>query len=157
MAALERELCHDVFGGKDELLRPLLGAGESDSASLDRIVELLILSGRSPEHAVLMCIPPAWERSDLSPGEKAFFDYHSLLMRPWDGPAAVVFTDGRTVGAHLDRNGLRPLRYVLTAEGLLVLGSEIGMIDLGKAAIAEKGRLGPGEILSVDLEKAVSA
>ncbi len=151
LAALEREVMHAAFHGRDDLLRPLTDPGESDSASLDRIVELLVLAGRSPEHAALMCIPPAWEGSDLPPAVQAFFDYHSLLMRPWDGPAAVVFTDGMTVGAHLDRNGLRPLRYTLTGDGLLVVGSEIGMIDLGSRPILEKGRLGPGEILSVDL------
>jgi glutamate synthase (NADPH/NADH) large chain len=150
MAALEHEIGHEMFGDKNHLLRPLSDPEESDSASLDRIVELLILSGYSPEQAIMLCIPPAWEHSDMTGKEKAFFEYHSLLMRPWDGPAAVVFTDGRTVGAHLDRNGLRPLRYVLTKDGLLVLGSEIGMIDLGQRSIEEKGRLGPGEIMSVD-------
>jgi glutamate synthase (NADPH/NADH) large chain len=143
LAALEHEIRHDVFGNHNELLKPLFDPDESDSASLDRVVELLMLSGRSAEHALLLCIPPAWEQSDLNPEEKAFFEYQSLLMRPWDGPAAVTFTDGETIGAHLDRNGLRPLRYVLTRDGLLVLGSEIGMIDLNNRAIEEKGRLGP--------------
>lgn len=152
MTMLEHAVEHEIFGDRNDLLTPLVQYGESDSASLDRIVELLILSGCSPEHAVMLCIPPAWEQSDLSDEEKAFFDYHSLLMRPWDGPAAVTFTDGETIGAHLDRNGLRPLRYVLTQDGLLVLGSEIGMIDLGDRPIEEKGRLGPGEIISVNLQ-----
>ena len=151
LTALEHEVGHAVFQEWNELLRPLVDPAESDSASLDRVVELLILSGCRPEHALLMCIPAAWEHFDLNDEEKAFFEYHSLLMRPWDGPAATVFTDGRTVGAHLDRNGLRPLRYVLTGDGLLVLGSEIGMIDLGNRSITEKGRLGPGEIISADL------
>jgi glutamate synthase (NADPH/NADH) large chain len=151
MIALEHEIQHEVFGKKAEFLRPLISQDESDSASLDRVVELLMLSGYSPEHAILLCIPPAWEQSDLGPREKAFFEYQSLLMRPWDGPAAVTFTDGETVGAHLDRNGLRPLRYILTGDGLLVLGSEIGMVGLGDRPIQEKGRLGPGEIIAVDL------
>jgi glutamate synthase (NADPH/NADH) large chain len=154
MTALEHEIQHEVFGDKADFLRPLISQTESDSASLDRIVELLILSGYSPEHAVMLCIPPAWEQTDLSPQEKAFFEYQSLLMRPWDGPAAVTFTDGETVGAHLDRNGLRPLRYILTRDGLLVLGSEIGMVDLGDRPIQEKGRLGPGEIIAVNLRTA---
>ncbi len=151
MTTLEHEIQHEVFGNKADFLRPLISQAESDSASLDRIVELLILSGYSPEHAIMLCIPPAWEHADLSPQEKAFFEYQSLLMRPWDGPAAVTFTDGQTVGAHLDRNGLRPLRYILTRDGLLVLGSEIGMVDLGDRPIQEKGRLGPGEIIAVNL------
>jgi glutamate synthase (NADPH/NADH) large chain len=150
MAVLEHLVDHPVFGGKSELLRPLVSAGESDSASLDRIVEILILSGLSPEHAITMCIPPAWENEDLGPAEKAFFEYHSLLMKPWDGPAAVTFTDGETIGAHMDRNGLRPLRYTLTEDGLMVLGSETGMIDLGARRIREKGRLGPGETIAVN-------
>jgi glutamate synthase (NADPH/NADH) large chain len=154
MTALEHEIQHEVFGEKIDFLRPLISQDESDSASLDRIVELLILSGYSPEHAVTLCIPPAWEQSDLGPEEKAFFEYHSLLMRPWDGPAAIAFTDGSTVGAHLDRNGLRPLRYILSRDGLLVLGSEIGMVDLGQRPIQEKGRLGPGETIAVDLQSA---
>ncbi len=156
VTALERKITHAVFAGRNDLLAPLIDYDESDSASLDRIVELLILSGCSPEHALLLCIPPAWEHSELTDQEKAFFDYQSLLMRPWDGPAAVVFTDGKTVGAHLDRNGLRPLRYVLTRDGLLVLGSETGMIDLADRPIQVKGRLGPGEIMCVDFaEKTV--
>ncbi len=150
MNALENEIRHEVFGADTELIRPLISHDESDSASLDRIAELLILSGYPPEHAILLCIPPAWEQSDLTHQEKAFFEYQSLLMRPWDGPAAVTFTDGETIGAHLDRNGLRPLRYVLTGDGLLVLGSETGMVDLGNRPIREKGRLGPGEIIIVD-------
>jgi glutamate synthase (NADPH/NADH) large chain len=154
MTALEHEIQHEFFGDKADFLRPLVSKTESDSASLDRIVELLILSGYSAEHAIMLCVPPAWEHIDLSPQEKAFFEYQSLLMRPWDGPAAVTFTDGETVGAHLDRNGLRPLRYILTRDGLLVLGSEIGMVDLGDRPIQEKGRLGPGEIIAVNLRTA---
>jgi glutamate synthase (NADPH/NADH) large chain len=124
---------------------------ESDSSSLDRIMELLMLSGFSPEHAVNMCIPPAWENSSMTDEKRAFFEFQSLLMKPWDGPAAIVFTDGFTIGAHLDRNGLRPLRYTITDDGYMVLGSETGMIDLGERPIREKGRLGPGDTLSVDL------
>ena len=151
MISLEHEMRHEIFGDKAELLLPLISPEESDSASLDRIVELLMLSGLSPAHAITMCIPPAWEGSDRSMNERAFFEYHSLLMKPWDGPAAIAFTDGETVGAHMDRNGLRPLRYVMTKDGTLVLGSEIGMVDLGQRKIREKGRLGPGETIMVDL------
>jgi glutamate synthase domain-containing protein 2/glutamate synthase domain-containing protein 1/glutamate synthase domain-containing protein 3 len=152
MTALEHEIQHEIFGEKIDFLRPLIARDESDSASLDRIVELLVLSGYSPEHAVTLCIPPVWEHSDPDPDEKAFFEYHSLLMAPWDGPAAIAFTDGNVVGAHLDRNGLRPLRYVISRDGLLVLGSEIGMVDLGQRPIREKGRLGPGETVAVNLQ-----
>jgi glutamate synthase (NADPH/NADH) large chain len=153
MASLEHEIGHAIFGDKAELLRPLISYEESDSASLDRIVELLMLSGLSPAHAITLCIPPAWERSDRSGNGRAFFEYNSLLMKPWDGPAAVAVTDGDTVGAHMDRNGLRPLRYIVTKEGMLVLGSEIGLVDLGRSKIEEKGRLGPGETIMVDLRK----
>ncbi len=153
MISLEHEISHEIFGDQAELLRPLISYEESDSASLDRIMELLMLSGLSPAHAITMCIPPAWEGSDRRGSERAFFEYHSLLMKPWDGPAAVAFTDGETVGAHMDRNGLRPLRYVMTKDGTLVLGSEIGMVDLGLEKIREKGRLGPGETIMVDLQK----
>ncbi len=154
MISLAHEVQHEVFGDRVDFLRPFVSFEESDSASLDRIVELLILSGLSPEHAINMCIPPVWEGSDLGKDGQAFFEYHSLLMKPWDGPAAVTFTDGETIGAHMDRNGLRPLRYVLTADGLLVLGSEIGMVNLGQRKIREKGRLGPGDTIAVDLRTA---
>ncbi|MDH5202246.1 MAG: glutamate synthase large subunit, partial [Nitrospirota bacterium] len=131
---------------------------ESDSASLDRIIELLILSGFSPEHAINMCIPPAWECCDFSTeghrgNVEAFFEYQSFLMKPWDGPAALVFTDGDTIGAHLDRNGLRPLRYLFTEDGILILGSEIGVVNLKEKTIKEKGRLGPGETVSIDFKR----
>jgi glutamate synthase (NADPH/NADH) large chain len=153
MFTLENEVGHEIFGDKNELIRPLISYEESDSASLDRIIELLILSNFSPEHAINMCVPPSLEDSDFGEDEKAFFEYQSLLMKPWDGPAAIVFTDGNKIGAHLDRNGLRPLRYILTEEGTLVLGSEVGMVDLEGERIKEKGRLGPGETISVDTMK----
>ena len=151
MASIQHDITHEVFGDDDDLLRPLVSLEESDSASLDRILELLMLAGFSPEHAVNMCIPPAWENDDRRDEVKAFFEFQSLLMKPWDGPAALVFTDGFTVGAHLDRNGLRPLRYTVTDDGYMVLGSETGMVDLEERRILEKGRLGPGDTLSVDL------
>ncbi len=116
-----------------------------------------MLSGFSPEHAINMCVPPALECCDFTEEVhrkvEAFFAYQSFLMKPWDGPAAIVFSDGDTVGAHLDRNGLRPLRYSITEDGLLVLGSETGMVDLGGRSIRERGRLGPGETLSINTKK----
>jgi len=150
LTLLEHAISHDVFGENGHLLRPLVSYEESDSASLDRVVELMVLAGISPEQAVIMCIPPAWENADRDEGERAFLEYQSLLMKPWDGPAAVAFTDGETIGAHLDRNGLRPLRYAITEDGIMILGSEIGMVDLGDTMIKEKGRLGPGETIAVN-------
>lgn len=151
MATVEHELCHEVFGDHNDLMRPLVSAEESDSASLDRIVEILMLAGYSPEHALTLCVPPSWEHTGLREEEEAFLEYQSLLMKPWDGPAAIAFTYGSIVGAHLDRNGLRPLRYALTEDGILVLGSEAGMVDLGSRKIKIRGRLGPGDTLSVHL------
>ena len=154
MSALCHELEHELIEGKEELLRPLVSYEESDSASLDRVFELLCLVGYSPEHAINMLIPPAWEHvPELSDEVKAFFEYESLLMKPWDGPAAIAYVVGNRVGAHLDRNGLRPARYVITEDGIMVLGSEVGMIDLSGRKIKEKGRLGPGDTIAVDLTK----
>ena len=155
MRALQHELEHEVLGDRKELIKPLVSCDESDSASLDRVFELLCLVGFSPEHAINMLIPPAWEHvPELSDEVKAFFEYQSLLMKPWDGPAAIAFVYGDKIGAHLDRNGLRPARYILTEDGVLVLGSEVGMIDLGDRKIKEKGRLGPGDTIVVDMKKA---
>ena len=152
MSVIQNELEHEIFGGDIDKIKPLVSHEESDSASLDRVFELLCLAGFSPEHAINMLIPPAWEHvPELSDEVKAFFEFESLLMKPWDGPAAIAFTDGKTIGAHLDRNGLRPARYVLTEDGILILGSEVGMVDLGDRRVVEKGRLGPGDTLSVQL------
>lgn len=157
MASMEHEIRHELSGSDRETITPLISFEESDSASLDRIIELLMLSGFSPEHTITMCVPPALECCDFTEEERreieAFFEYQSFLMKPWDGPAALVFTDGDTIGAHLDRNGLRPLRYLITEDGILLLGSEAGMVDLGERSIREKGRLGPGETLSVNTIK----
>ena len=156
MLALQEELEHELLKEKRELIKPLVSYSESDSASLDRVFELLCLVGYSPEHAINMLIPPAWEHvPELSDRVKAFFEYQSLLMKPWDGPAAIAFVWGDKIGAHMDRNGLRPLRYVLTEEGTIVLGSEVGMVDLEGMEVKEKGRLGPGDTLVVDINKGV--
>ncbi len=149
--ALEEVVLKGFQPGERDVLKPLVLYDESDSASLDKVVELMVLAGFSPEHAVNLCIPPAWERMDYAADERSFFEYSSLLMSPWDGPAAIVFTNGDVVCAHLDRNGLRPLRYALTEDGILVCGSEAGMIDLSARKFLEKGRLGPGDTLSIDL------
>jgi glutamate synthase (NADPH/NADH) large chain len=150
MNIIEHEVEKDIFN--NESLIPLLSHEESDSASLDRIAELLILSGFPPEHAINMCIPPIWENAEFDEEQKAFFEFQSLKMKPWDGPAAIVLTDGSSIVAHLDRNGLRPLRYTLYDDGLLSVGSEVGLIDISHKNIKQTGRLGPGDTLSADLK-----
>ncbi len=132
---------------------PLIPPDQSDSAGLDNMFELLTLAGRDPCHAMLMLIPQAWgEKYHMGHDVRAFFEYHAAIMEPWDGPAAVVFSDGVNAGAILDRNGLRPARYTLTRSGVLVLASETGVLDIPAADVVRKGRLKPGEILYCDLE-----
>jgi glutamate synthase (NADPH) large chain len=132
---------------------PILTEGASDSATLDNALELLVHSGRSLPQAVMMLVPEAWERDEhMDPAKKAFYSYHSCLMEPWDGPAVVPFTDGRVIGAVLDRNGLRPGRYSVTRDGLVVLASETGVLDIDASEVIEKGRLQPGHMFLVDLD-----
>jgi glutamate synthase (NADPH/NADH) large chain len=156
MRAREALLSTDLIGpdadgrGFDRLL-PILDESASDSASFDACLELLHLTGRSLPHAVLMMIPEPWENNDqMDPARRAFYDFHGSLMEPWDGPALVAFTDGTVVGAVLDRNGLRPGRYWVTEDGLVVLASEVGVLDIDPAAIVRKGRLQPGRIFLAD-------
>ncbi|KLN34762.1 glutamate synthase [Cellulosimicrobium funkei] len=150
MAAREGTLASDAVGDLAPLL-PVCSEGSSDSASFDEVLELLHLSGRSLPHAVLMMIPEAWENhADMDPDLRAFYEYHSTLMEPWDGPACLNFTDGTLIGAVLDRNGLRPGRYWVTEDGLVVLASEAGVLDLDPATIVRKGRLEPGRMFLVD-------
>jgi len=152
--ALENELEHELFGENIELIKPLISFEESDSASLDKVFEILCLAGYSPYHAINMLIPPAWENvPDVPEDVRLFFEFQNFMMPPWDGPASIVFTYGEIVGAHLDRNGLRPCRYIITEDGIIVLGSEVGMIEFQQKRIKQKGRLGPGETLIVDLKK----
>ncbi|MGB9668567.1 MAG: glutamate synthase central domain-containing protein, partial [Thermosulfidibacteraceae bacterium] len=154
--ALEVELEHELFGGRIELVKPLVSFEESDSASLDKVFELLCLVGYSTSHAINMLIPPAWESVPGMPDEvRSFFEFQTLMMQPWDGPASIAFSDGETIGIHLDRNGLRPCRYVITEDGIMVAGSEVGIIDLSGKKIKEKGRLGPGDTVLVDLSKGI--
>jgi glutamate synthase (NADPH/NADH) large chain len=145
MRARERELAPE--------LKPVLTEGGSDSASLDEALELLTRGGRDLEHALAMLIVPAWEEraGGLPASLTGFYRYHAALMEPWDGPAALAISDGRVVGAALDRNGLRPCRYQICRDGLVVAGSEVGLFDLDDADVIEKGRLGPGQMLLVDL------
>ncbi|MFF6882401.1 glutamate synthase large subunit [Streptomyces sp. NPDC012421] len=156
MTAREAQLAGDVFGesrdGKGlERIFPICTPDASDTASFDEVLELLHLGGRSLPHAVLMMVPEAWENHDsMDPARHAFYQYHSTMMEPWDGPACVTFTDGVQVGAVLDRNGLRPGRYWVTDEGLVVLSSEVGVLDIDPAKVVRKGRLQPGKMFLVD-------
>jgi glutamate synthase (NADPH/NADH) large chain/glutamate synthase (ferredoxin) len=153
MKAREAVLDHPIWGSDVAWLKPVVQPGGSDSASFDNVLELLTRSGRTVQHALLMMIPEAWESSVEIPADvKAFYHYHSCLMEPWDGPAAMAFMDGSLVGAALDRNGLRPARYTITHDGLVVLGSEVGILPIEPERVKEKGRLGPGQIFLVDLE-----
>ncbi|WP_229787964.1 glutamate synthase large subunit [Nocardioides luteus] len=155
MKARESLLASDLIPGDLERLFPICTEGVSDSASFDEVLELLHLSGRSLPHAMLMMIPEAWEKhEEMDPARRAFYEFHSSLMEPWDGPASVVFTDGTQIGAVLDRNGLRPSRYWVTEDGLVVLGSEAGVLDdIDPATVVRKGRVQPGRMFLVDTEE----
>jgi glutamate synthase (NADPH) large chain len=152
MRARESQLASELFGAeKLERIFPVCTPDASDSASFDEVLELLHLGGRSLPHSVLMMVPEAWENHDsMDPARRAFYQYHSTMMEPWDGPACVTFTDGTQVGAVLDRNGLRPGRYWVTDDGLVVLSSEVGVLDIDPAKVVRKGRLQPGKMFLVD-------
>jgi glutamate synthase domain-containing protein 2/glutamate synthase domain-containing protein 1/glutamate synthase domain-containing protein 3 len=150
MAAREAELEANEWGGDIDLLKPIIQPGGSDSAELDNALEAIVLSGRNLLQAMTMLVPPAWKGDKTMPQAlRDFYEYHACLNEPWDGPACLVFTDGETVGACLDRNGLRPSRYKLTEDGVFSLGSEVGTIALDDARVVEKGRLGPGEMIAI--------
>ncbi|GAB3623220.1 glutamate synthase large subunit [Mariniluteicoccus endophyticus] len=152
MRAREELLVSDAFGGNLDRLFPICTPGHSDSASFDEVLELLHLGGRSLPHAVLMMIPEAWENNPhMDPRRRDFYRFHSCLMEPWDGPAAVCFTDGTQIGAVLDRNGLRPGRYWITDDGLVVLASESGVLDIPQEKVVQKGRMQPGQMFLADL------
>ncbi len=154
MRARESRLRSELFGEDLGKLSPVIMPGQSDSAAFDNALELLHLAGRSLPHAVAMMIPEAWENDDLmDPDRRAFYQYHSALMEPWDGPAAVAFTDGRLVGATLDRNGLRPARYSVTKDGRVVMASEDGALRIPAEEVVERWRLRPGKMLVVDTER----
>ncbi|ARC56896.1 Glutamate synthase [NADPH] large chain [Frondihabitans sp. 762G35] len=152
MRARQSQLESELVGDLTPLM-PIVSPGNSDSASFDEVVELLSLTGRSLPHAIMMMVPEAWENQvGIDPVLRDFYEYHSMLMEPWDGPAAITFTDGSLAGATLDRNGLRPGRYLVTDDGLVVLASEIGVIDIDPAKVVRKGRLRPGKMFLVDTE-----
>ncbi|HXR69743.1 glutamate synthase central domain-containing protein, partial [Actinocrinis sp.] len=151
MRARESQLATDAFKGPLDRIFPIATPGASDSATFDEVLELLHLAGRSLPHAVLMMIPEAWENhTEMDPAKRAFYRYHSCQMEPWDGPASITFTDGTLIGAVLDRNGLRPSRYWVTDDGLVVLASEVGVLDIDQAKVVRKGRLQPGRMFLVD-------
>jgi glutamate synthase (ferredoxin) len=144
----------DVFGDDIDHILPIISPGNSDSGCLDNAAELLLHAGRSVAHVMMMLVPEAWQNDELMPQYKRdFYEYHSCLMEPWDGPAALAFTDGKQIGAILDRNGLRPARWLITNDGLIVMGSETGVIEVPAEQVKRRGRLEPGRMFLVDLEK----
>jgi glutamate synthase (NADPH/NADH) large chain len=154
MHAREGTMHSSLFGDDLEKIYPIIQEGGSDSACFDNALEFLFLSGRTLRHAISMMIPEAWEHHELmDPDRRAYYEYNSSLLEPWDGPASIAFTDGRRIGAVLDRNGLRPSRYVVTKDGFLVTASEVGVLDIDPANVERTGRLQPGRIFFVDLEE----
>ena len=152
MLSHEIKMASIAFGERSEDIKPVIPAGASDTAALDAVFETICRSGRDAPTAKLMLVPEAWQGApDMPPAHTAMYDYLASVMEPWDGPAALAMTDGRWAVAGLDRNALRPLRYTLTGDGLLIVGSEAGMVPVAEATVVEKGRLGPGEMLAVDL------
>jgi glutamate synthase (ferredoxin) len=154
MRAREAEMHSEVWGTQIEKLKPIIWSAGSDSASLDNVLELLVRSGRDPLHSMMMLIPEAHEHTpDMHADLRGFYDYAACLTEPWDGPAAIAFSDGRFVGATLDRNGLRPARYTITSDGMIIMASEVGTVELDPESVVEKGRLGPGKMIAVDTER----
>jgi glutamate synthase (ferredoxin) len=154
MHARESMFASELFGPDIKKLLPIIDEGGSDSAMFDNALEMLVLTGRSLPHAVMMMIPEPWaSHESMSAAKKAFYEYHSCLMEPWDGPASIAFTDGLRIGAVLDRNGLRPSRYYVTKDDLVIMASEVGVLDIPPERILHKGRLQPGRMFLVDLEQ----
>jgi len=154
MQARERSMAGGIWGARFADLHPIVQPGMSDSASFDNVLQVLSLGSRSLPHAMMMMAPPAWEKNPrLGESERAFFQYHSMMMEPWDGPSALVFSDGRIVGATLDRNGLRPARFTIYDDGHVLLASETGLVPDLPGRVVLNGRLGPGRMIAVDLVK----
>lgn len=154
ICARQKKISSPLFGNDLEKIFPLIFQGQSDSASLDNAFELLVEAGYPLAQAMMMLIPEAWEKDEFMDKKlKAYYEYHAALMEPWDGPAAVIFTDGRQIGAALDRNGLRPARYLITKQDELILASEAGTLEVDENEVLEKLRLEPGKMLLVDLEQ----
>jgi glutamate synthase (NADPH/NADH) large chain len=154
MNARRRTLESDLLGPDLNKMWPLIPHGQSDTACLDNALELLVAGGYPLAHAIMMLIPEAWAGNPLmDPKRKAFYEYHAALMEPWDGPAAVAFTDGRQIGATLDRNGLRPARFVVTDQDHVIMASEVGVLDVPEERVVRKWRLQPGKMLLIDMEQ----
>jgi glutamate synthase (NADPH/NADH) large chain len=154
MAARQASVDSDLYGSDITKLWPISYEGQSDTACFDNALEFLVRGGYSLAHAMMMLIPEAWAGNPLMDEDRrSFYEYHAALMEPWDGPAAVAFTDGRQIGATLDRNGLRPARYLVTEDGLVVMASEMGVLPIPEESIVTKWRLQPGKMLLVDLEE----
>ena len=154
MAAREKVMQSPIFGKEIKKILPILMDGQSDSAAFDSVLELLVICGRDISHAIMMMIPEAWSKHGLmNEDQKGFYEYHASMMEPWDGPAAVTFTDGNVIGGTLDRNGLRPARYVVTKDDLVILSSEVGVLPMEPENIKYHGRLQPGKMFLVDLNK----
>ncbi len=154
MAARRQSMASEILGNDLDKIWPLIPEGQSDSACFDNALELLVAGGYSLAHAMMMLIPEAWAGNPLMDKERrAFYEYHAALMEPWDGPAAVAFTDGRQIGATLDRNGLRPARYLVTDDDLVVMGSEMGVLQIPEEKIIKKWRLQPGKMFLIDMEQ----
>ncbi|MET0307824.1 MAG: glutamate synthase large subunit [Sphingomonas sp.] len=155
MLSHEIKMASIAFGEQSEDIKPVIPAGASDTAALDAVFEAICRSGRDAPTAKLMLVPEAWSESDTPAEHLAMYKYLASVMEPWDGPAALAMTDGRWAVAGVDRNALRPLRYTQTADGLLIVGSETGMVQISEGSVVAKGRMGPGEMIAVDLEKGV--
>lgn len=154
MRAREELMKSDVFGEDIKKMFPIILEGKSDSASMDMVIELLLMTGRSLPEAMMMVVPEAWEKHQtMSDDKKAFYEYNSCIMEPWDGPASIPFTDGNVIGALLDRNGLRPSRYTLTKGGFVIMSSEIGVLDIKPEDVVQHGRLEPGKMFLVDMNE----
>ena len=154
MRAREELMKSDVFGEDLKKLFPIILEGKSDSASMDMVVELLLMTGRSPPEVMMRVVPEAWEKHQtMSAEKKAFYEYNSCIMEPWDGPASIPFTDGNVIGALLDKNGLRPSRYTLTKSGLIIMSSEIGVLDIKPEDVIQHGQLEPGKMFLVDMNE----
>ena len=152
--ARQHGIASTVLGDDLDKIWPLIYDGQSDSASFDNALELLVMGGYPLAHAMMLMIPEAWAGNPLMDEDRrAFYEYHAALMEPWDGPAAMAFTDGRQIGATLDRNGLRPARFVVTDDDYIVMASEVGVLDIPERKIVKKWRLQPGKMLLVDTEQ----
>jgi len=137
-----------------DIIMPVIDSNQSDSACLDNVVEILAHTGRSLPHVMMMLVPEAWDGNEqMDPLKKAFYEFHATLMEPWDGPAALTFTDGSQIGALLDRNGLRPLRYAMTNDKRIIVASEAGALPIPESIIIKKGRLQPGKMFLVDIKE----